>query len=55
MTKQTVVSASTLAVSLLAYCYARKAGRDTVPYVMVGGFVGALIGEVIIESKTLVR
>ena len=45
MKEKTIVSATTLAVSLLAYWYARAAGKDAVPYVMLGGFLGSLIAE----------
>ncbi len=51
MKDKTIVSSSTLAVSLLAYWYARKMKQDAVPYVMIGGFIGALIGETIVLSK----
>lgn len=47
MKERTIVSASALAASLLAYWYARNAEKDSVPYVMIGGFIGAMIGEVI--------
>jgi hypothetical protein len=51
MKERTIVSASALAVSLLAYLYAKNAEKDSVPFVMIGGFAGALIGEVIAENK----
>ncbi len=50
MKEKTIVSASTLLVSLLAYCYARTAKKDAAPYVMLGGFIGSIIGETISES-----
>lgn len=49
MKEKTIVSASTLAVSLLTYWYAKSADKDVVPYIMFGGFIGALIGESITE------
>lgn len=45
MKEKVIVSASSLAVSLLSYWWARQAQKDSVPYVMIGGFAGALIGE----------
>lgn len=50
MSEKTIVSTSTLVVSLLTYWYARSANKDAVPYVMLGGFVGAIIGEAITDS-----
>jgi uncharacterized membrane protein YfcA len=49
MKEKTIVSASTLAVSLLTYWYAKSADKDVVPYIMFGGFIGALLGEGIAE------
>lgn len=47
--EKTIVSTTTLAASLLMYFYARTAQKDAVPYVMIGGFMGAVIGESIVE------
>lgn len=45
--EKTIVSTISLAASLATYFYAREAHKDVVPYVMVGGFIGAILGEVI--------
>lgn len=50
MKEKTIVSTSTLLVSLLTYWYAKTANKDAVPYVMLGGFIGSIIGETIVES-----
>ena len=47
MKEKAIVSTLTLAASLASYYYARGIGKDTVPYTMIGGFVGAVIGELI--------
>ena len=47
--EKTIVSTATLASSLIMYFYARTAEKDAVPYVMIGGFIGAVIGESIVE------
>ena len=47
MKERTIVAAATLIVSLGSYFYAKASERDAMPYVMIGGFVGALIGEVV--------
>ncbi len=49
MKEKTIVSAMTLIGSLTAYLYARHYAKDAVPYVMVGGFIGAVVGEAIAE------
>lgn len=49
MKEKTIVSTATLAASLLAYWYSRSAGRDAVPLVMLGGFIGSIIGEGLAE------
>jgi uncharacterized membrane protein YfcA len=48
--EKTVVSAATLITSLITYWYAKTANKDAAPYVMLGGFLGSLIGETIVES-----
>lgn len=50
MKEKTIVSTVTLLTSLLAYWYAKEAQKDSVPYVMLGGFLGAIIGEGIVEK-----
>lgn len=50
MKEKSIVSASTLVVSLLTYWYAKTANKDAAPYVMLGGFLGSLIGETIVET-----
>lgn len=47
MNEKTIVSTVALATSLATYFYAKEAQKDVVPYVMVGGFIGALLGEAI--------
>ena len=47
MRERVIVSASTLVASLVTYFYAKHVEKDAVPYVMIGGFVGAFAGEVI--------
>ena len=47
--EKTIVSTATLASSLIMYFYAKSVEKDAVPYVMIGGFMGAVIGESIVE------
>jgi hypothetical protein len=51
MTKEkSITAASALLSSLAAWHIAKKAGKDATPYVMIGGFLGTLIGELIAGS-----
>jgi hypothetical protein len=52
MKEKTIISTVTLFTSLLAYWYAREAQKDSVPYVMMGGFLGAIIGDALAEKVT---
>ena len=52
MKEKTIVSTITLLTSMVAYWYSKTAQKDSVPYVMVGGFFGALIGETIAKKVT---
>lgn len=49
MKEKIIVSGTTLAASLLSYFYAKEEHRDAMPYVMIGGFLGALVGEIIVN------
>lgn len=50
--EKNIVSTVTLLTSLLAYWYSKEAEKDAVPYVMMGGFLGSIIGESIAEKVT---
>jgi uncharacterized membrane protein YfcA len=50
MKDKTIVSTVTLAASLISYFYAKETTKDVVPYVMIGGFVGAVIGEIVVVA-----
>jgi hypothetical protein len=47
MKEKVIVSSFTLITSLTGYFYARSAEKDVVPYMMVSGFLGAILGEAI--------
>lgn len=51
MKERTVVSAFALLSSLGAYYYAKQYNKDTTPHVMIGGFLGALVGEMLYEHS----
>lgn len=48
---KTIISTCTLLSSLVCYYYSKQGEKDGVPYVMVGGFVGSWVGELIIKIK----
>jgi hypothetical protein len=50
MNERTLVSTFTLLGSLASYYYSKAQNKDVVPFVMVGGFVGAWVGEIISKS-----
>ena len=50
MKEKTIVSTMTLVSSLASYWYAKEAQKDAVPVMMIGGFLGAVAGEVIFEK-----
>ena len=52
MKEKTIVATATLLTSLLAYWYPREAEKDSVPYVMMGGFLGSIIGDALAEKVT---
>ena len=45
MKERLIVSTATLITSLGIYLYAKYGERDAVPYMMIGGFIGAVVGE----------
>ena len=50
MKEKTLVSTLTLLGSLASYYYGKTHEKDVVPYVMIGGFVGAWVGELITKA-----
>lgn len=50
MKEKTIVSTVTLVSSLVSYFYAKHVEKDAVPYVMIGGFFGAMLGEAIAKA-----
>ena len=50
MKEKVIVSSFTLITSLTGYFYAKSAEKDIVPYMMVSGFLGAVLGEAIVHT-----
>ncbi len=46
--ERTVIATTTLLSSLGFYWYAKAKGKPEVPYVMLGGFVGAVLAELVL-------
>ncbi len=53
MKEKALVSSLTLLGSLAFYYYGKTHQKDVVPYTMIGGFIGAWLGEVITVSSTI--
>lgn len=45
-----LVSVFTLLGSLASYYYGKAHTKDPIPYVMIGGFVGAWVGELFAKA-----
>jgi hypothetical protein len=45
-----VIATTTLISSLAFYWYAQAKGKPEAPYLLLGGFVGAIIAEVVITQ-----
>ncbi|HTA26946.1 MAG TPA: hypothetical protein VK809_04110 [Bacteroidia bacterium] len=52
MKEKIIVSTATLVTSLASYYYAKTGNKDAIPYMMLGGFLGAVIGETIVYLTT---
>lgn len=48
--EKAIVSSFTLISSLTGFYYAKSKEKEVMPYVMVGGFLGALLGEAIAHT-----
>ena len=46
--ERTVIATTTLLSSLAFYWYAKSNGKAEVPYVMMGGFMGAVLAELVL-------
>lgn len=46
--ERAVIATTTLISSLAFYWYANAKGKPEVPYVMLGGFCGAIVAELIL-------
>lgn len=46
--ERSVIATSTLISSLAFYWYAQQNNKPEVPYLLIGGFVGAMLAELVI-------
>lgn len=46
--ERTIIATTTLLSSLAFYWYAKTSGKSEVPYVMMGGFMGAVLAELVL-------
>jgi uncharacterized membrane protein YfcA len=47
MKEKLIVSTCTLAASLASYYYAKHINKDTAPTMLIGAFLGAIVGEIV--------
>jgi hypothetical protein len=52
MSEKSLLATFTLIGSLASYYYGKAHKKDVVPYTMIGGFIGAIVGELISNSIT---
>lgn len=52
MKEKTLIATFGLIGSLSFYYYSKRHHKDAVPYTMIGGFLGALLGELIASPET---
>ena len=52
MKEKTLVSTFTVIGSLACYYYSKANAKDVVPYTMIGGFIGAWLGELITQATS---
>jgi uncharacterized membrane protein YfcA len=45
-----VIAAMTVLTSLAFYWFAKANGKQETPYVMIGGFLGSILGDAIAEN-----
>lgn len=50
MKRKTIISGTTLLFSLGAYYFAKKKRMDSMPVMLVAGFIGAIVGEGLSEE-----
>jgi hypothetical protein len=50
MKDKTWVGVITLFGSLASYYYAKTQSKDVVPYVMIGTFLGTIVGEIVVKE-----
>lgn len=50
MKEKVIISSFTLISSLAGYFYAKSKQKEVMPYVMIGGFAGGLLGEALAQA-----
>jgi hypothetical protein len=48
--EKAIITGFSVGSSLLGYWYARTMGKDTTPFVLIAGFIGTVIGEIIVDK-----
>lgn len=50
MSEKSLIASFSLIGSLASYYYGKAHEKDLVPYTMIGGFIGAWVGEMLYKS-----
>lgn len=53
MNEKKLVATLTLVGSLTSYYYAKTHDKDAIPYLMIGGYVGGWVGELIFKMMEI--
>ena len=51
MSDKTVISAATLSGTLAGYYLSRWNEKHRIPFMLIGGFVGTMIGEILVRKR----
>lgn len=51
MSEKTVISAATLTGTLAGYYLSGQKEKHRIPFLLIGGFVGTLVGELVVRRR----
>lgn len=51
MSDKTVISAATLTGTLAGYYLSYRNEKHRIPFLLIGGFLGTIIGEVVVQQR----
>ena len=51
MSEKTIISAATLTGTLVGYYLSYQKEKHRIPFLLIGGFVGTLVGELLVRKQ----